>query len=341
MKQHFLFLLLVLSSFYLQAQNKYDKEPFMTKSLANASLKNVDVETAGGSISVSGVSSDARIAPGNSRDNLSKEEIQKKLDEMYDLKIDVSNNKLTAVAKSKKKIKDWNEALSISFKVFVPSSVSTDLSTSGGNINLSNLSGNHDFTTSGGNLNIDKVSGKLNGRTSGGNINLENSKDEIDLSTSGGNITAKNTNGKLRLSTSGGNVSLSTIDGNVKATTSGGNVGGTGVKGELIATTSGGSINFSSLACSLEAATSGGSIDVSFSQLGQYVKVSNSGGNIDLELPKNKGLDLSLSGTKIKTDRLDNFSGKIEDEEIQGKLNGGGVPVTVRAGSGRVYLTLK
>jgi len=36
-----------------------------------------------------------------------------------------------------------------------------------------------------------------------------------------------------------------------------------------------------------------------------------------------------------------NFSGKMSEDEIAGKLNGGGVPVTVRAGSGRIYLGLK
>jgi hypothetical protein len=58
-----------------------------------------------------------------------------------------------------------------------------------------------------------------------------------------------------------------------------------------------------------------------------------------VELP-NKGLDLKVRG-KIKTQQLSNFSGTIEEDEIDGKLNGGGIPVTIKSSSGRVNLVLK
>jgi hypothetical protein len=345
MSKLFLFLLLSLQVVFLNAQNKYEKEPFLTKQLSSESIKNVDVQTSGGSITVAGVSSNARIevyvSPNNMKDDLSKEEIQKRLDEKYDLNIAVSNNKLTATAKTKEKIKDWKKALSISFRIYVPQNVSTELTTSGGSIHLTNLSGNQDFTTSGGSLHIDGLSGKVNGRTSGGSIHLENSKDDIELTTSGGSIHAKNNSGNLNLSTSGGSLELKDLKGTIKATTSGGSVLGKDIQGELTATTSGGNILLSGLSCSLETATSGGNIDVSFKELGKYVKISNSAGNIALQLPKGKGFDLKLEASRIKTDRLENFSGKMEEDEVNGKLNGGGVPVTVRAGSGSISLALK
>jgi hypothetical protein len=347
MKKYFLFLLLAVLQLSARAQFKSDKEPFMTKSLSNESIKNVEAQTSGGSISVSGVTntSEARIevyvSANNNRNELSKEEIQQRLNELYSLNISIVNNKLTAVAKSKERTNDWKKALNISFKVFVSKNVSTDLTTSGGSINLVNISGSQDFTTSGGSLNVDNVSGKVNGRTSGGSINLENSKEDIELTTSGGSITARNCDGKLRLSTSGGSLHLKDLKGDIRATTSGGSVEGSSVEGELIAKTSGGSIHLSDLSCSLETSTSGGNIDVSITQLGKYVKISNSAGNIDLVLPKSKGMDLALSANKIKTDHLDNFSGKVDDDEVSGKLNGGGVSVKVSTSSGRIYLGLK
>jgi Toastrack DUF4097 len=346
MKKYFLFLLLAIFQLSVRAQFKSDKEPLITKSLSNESVKNVEVQTSGGSISVSGVAaSEARIevyvSPNNNKNDLSKEEIQQRLNEKYDLNISVANNKLTATAKSKERITDWRKSVNISFKVFVPKNVSTDLTTSGGSISLINVSGNQDFSTRGGSLNVDNVSGRVNGRTSGGSINLENSKDDIDLTTSGGSIEAKNCDGKLRLTTSGGSLDLKDLKGDIKATTSGGSVHGQNVEGELIAHTSGGSIHLDELSCSLETSTSGGNIDVSIKQLGKYIKISNSSGNIDLELPKGKGMDLDLSGERIKTDHLDNFNGKIDDNEVNGKLNGGGVPVRVEAGGGRIYLALK
>jgi len=345
MKKYFLFFLLASLQLSLAAQFKSDKEPLQTKSLSNESIKNIEAKTSGGSISVSGVNaSEARIevyvSPNNNKNDLSKKEIEQRLKDKYDLDISVSNNKLTATAKSKERITDWKKALNISFKIFVPKNVSTGLSTSGGNISLTNLSGHLEFSTSGGNLDVDNVSGNINGRTSGGNINLENSKDEIELTTSGGNIDAKNCDGKLRLSTSGGSLNLKDLKGNTKATTSGGNVMGKNIGGDLITHTSGGSIHLSDLSCSLETSTSGGNIDVTIKELGKYVKISNSGGNIDIVLPKNKGLDLDLSG-RIASTHFENFNGKISETEVKGKLNGGGMPVTVDAGNGKVNIELK
>jgi hypothetical protein len=329
------------------AQFDTDKAPFMSKSLSNESVKQVIIETTGGNISVvSDGPADARLevyvqSNNGKNSSLSKEEIKKRLEDEYDLNISVNDNKVTATAKPKHKNMDWKKALNISFKAFVPVNVSTDLSTSGGNINLKDISGTQNFSTSGGNLNVDNVSGKIRGRTSGGNLKLHNLKDEIDLSTSGGNIDAENCTGNIKLSTSGGSLNLSGLNGHIRATTSGGNVRGNDIGGELFSNTSGGSIVLKDLYCSLETSTSGGNIDVSIREFGQYIRIKNSGGNIDLVIPKNKGANLKLNAQKIKTSGLENFSGSKEDDEIKGKLNGGGIPVTVSSGSGNIYLSLK
>lgn len=343
MRKLFLLNLVFAISFSLVAQ---DKTPYMTKSLSSESVKSTEVQTSGGSISVTGVNSAAEtkvevyIYGNNGKNEISKEEIQKRL-EQYDLNVSVSNNRLTAIAKPKERNMDWKKGLSISFKIYVLKNVSTDLSTSGGSISLTNLNGDQKFTTSGGSLHIDNVGGNVDGRTSGGSIDLQNSRDDIELTTSGGSIKASNCNGKLRLTTSGGSLNLNDLKGDIKASTSGGSVNGKNIGGELVTHTSGGSIHLSELACSVEATTSGGGIDVEIKELGKYVKLSNSGGHIDLQLPKGKGVDLDLSGNKIKTDQLGNFDGKIEDDSLQGKLNGGGVPVRVRSSSGRINLAFK
>ena len=344
MKKLFFLLLITSIGFTVIAQ---DKQPYMTKSLSSESVKNTEVQTSGGSIWVTGVNSAAEtkvevyISSNMGRENsLSKEEIEKRL-QKYDLNVSVSNNKLTAIAKSKERDMDWNRGLSISFKVFVLKNSSTDLTTSGGSISLTNLTGDQKFTTSGGSLHVDNVGGKVDGRTSGGSIEVENSRDDIELTTSGGSIEAHNCDGKLRLTTSGGSLNLKDLKGDIKATTSGGSVNGRNVSGELVTHTSGGSIHLYELTCSVEASTSAGGIDVEIKELGKYVKLSNSSGSIDLQLPKGKGVDLDLAGDKIKTDQLGNFDGKVEDDSMQGKLNGGGVPVRVRTSSGKISLGFK
>ena len=345
MNKVFFIILVALQVSCINAQNRQDREPFLTKTFSNASIKNVVAETTGGNISVNGDNkSDARIEvyvhQNNNKDNdLSKDEIQKRLDEDYILNISAYNGKLTATAKPKERNMNWKKALSISFKVYTPVNVTTDLQTSGGNIELNNVSGKQRFGTSGGNLQITNVSEDIKGRTSGGNIHLTNCKDEIDLQTSGGNIEASNCTGNINLETSGGSLRLNDLNGKIKAHTSGGNVQGESISGELISHTSGGNIDLKRLSCSLETSTSGGNIDVSIKELGKYITINNSGGNIDLQMPGNKGVDLKLAADKIKTGTLSNFSGKSDDDEITGTLNGGGVPVSVRAGSGRINLS--
>lgn len=345
MKKYSLLFIMLVSVVLIRAQSK--EEPYQTKSLANESIQNVKVQTSGGSISVTGTSNaEARIEVyirgNNGRENkLTREEIQKRIDEDYDLTISVSNNKLTAIARPKYRNMNWKKALSISFQVFSPQNVSTDLNTSGGSIALKNITGSQNFQTSGGSLHIENLGGEMTGRTSGGSIHVENSRDDIDLATSGGSIHANNCNGNLKLTTSGGSLKLSELKGQVKASTSGGSVIGHAIQGELSAHTSGGNVKLEDLSCSLEASTSGGHIDVGIKEFGKYVTITNSGGNIDLQIPNNRGVDLKLRGDKINTFTLNNFSGTVEEDEINGKLNGGGIPVTVRAGSGKIKLAVQ
>jgi len=342
----FLFLLAFLSQVcFAIAQSKSDKEPYLTKSLSGESVKNIEAKTSGGSITVTGGnSSDARIevyvSPSNSNSSMTKEEIKQRLDELYNLDVSVSNGKLTAIAKSKQQIKDWKKSLSIAFKIYVSQNVSTDLNTSGGSISLTNLSGRQKFSTSGGSLNIDKLSGDIDGTTSGGSIQVQNSKDDIRLVTSGGSITASGCTGKLELKTSGGSLDLSNLKGTIDAATSGGSINGNSIEGELEATTSGGSIRLKDIRSSLNTSTSGGNINVEITQLGKYVKIDNHAGDVSITLPKTKGLDLDLSGRMGDTS-FENFDGRMDENGVKGKLNGGGIPITIDANSGRIKMQLK
>ena len=126
-----------------------------------------------------------------------------------------------------------------------------------------------------------------------------------------------------------------------KNMTSGENVSTNDIKGELNAHTSGSNINMAGLACNLTTGISGGDVTVSNKKPGKFIKLSNSGGKIDLELPAGKGYDLNLSADKIKTGNLVNFSGKSGDNELRGTLNGGGTQVTAKGDGGKIVLSFK
>lgn len=319
--------------------------PLITKPLPG-NISSVLSQTSGGNIVVTGVTGSFKaelyaVANHSKDKNLSEQELNNRLEKEYEVKLELEGNKLIATAKPKYRNINWKKGLSISFKIYVPKNVSTDISTSGGNIELYHVTGTQDFTTSGGNLVVTGVAGKINGTTSGGNIIIENAKEEINLATSGGNIEASNCDGKIKLITSGGNIEMTALKGNIKAGTSGGNVSGQTIEGDLNASTSGGNIVLTALSCNVVAATSGGDMSVSIVKLVSNVRLSNSGGNIKLEIPQNSPVDINLYAEKIKTDKLANFSGKFEEDKIEGTLNGGGATVTVKADGGSIQFGLK
>lgn len=342
MKKYFIILFAACQSAAAFAQDYNSRALYFTKSLAGEAISSVLVTTSAGGISVSGQSGQqARVEvyiKGNNGRDLSKEEIKKRLEEDYDMDITVTGHELTAVVKNKHNFSNWHRSMSISFKIFVPRQVSTNLKTSGGGIHLDNLTGEENFTTSGGGLEIDRLNGTVRGRTSGGGIDVSNSGDDIDLTTSGGGIVAKNCNGKIRLVTSGGGLRLENLKGNINAHTSGGGVEGYNIDGELVTGTSGGGIDLKGLSCSLDANTSAGSLSAEFKQVGKYARLSASAGNIDLLLPLKQGLDLNLRGESINQHprSISNFSGQWEKNRVNGSVNGGGASVTASASSGNV-----
>ena len=329
-------LLLALS---LAAQDD-NETPYRTQNFSG-NVGNLRVETSGGSIRVeggqsSGVKVEMYVRGNNWPQNrLSKDEIEERL---RDYDVSISQEGGTVVAMAKRKNRDWNDwkrSLNISFRVYGPRNLSTDLKTSGGSIQISKLSGPQTFATSGGSLSVADVDGSVKGRTSGGSIRAENCGKDVDLATSGGSIEASNLGGAISLRTSGGSLRLRDLKGQVKATTSGGSISAENVDGELITSTSGGSIRLQNIAGSLQASTSGGSIDAEIDRLGQFVKLSTSAGGVRVRMPLDRGLDLDLRGNRVNIP-LSKFDGDVEKNHVRGRMNGGGIPVNISASAGSV-----
>ena len=105
-----------------------------------------------------------------------------------------------------------------------------DVHTSGGSINIGKVDGSVKAGTSGGSITINRANGTVEAKTSGGSINVDEVMGDINASTSGGGINAKisaQPRGDCRLSTSGGSVNVYMFDDikvDVDAKTSGGRV---------------------------------------------------------------------------------------------------------------------
>ncbi len=304
--KYFLAAGLLAVSLGLRAQDADDK-PYQTKSFPASGVKSLRVLTSGGNVTVTGQSSgEARIEMyvwgNNSNDELSDAEIKERLEKYYDVDISQDATTVNATAKRKQGI-EWSRenALNISFKAYVPSGVATDLKTSGGNVSMENLNGEQNAATSGGNIDVKNGKGNAVVRTSGGNIEVDGFNGTLDAITSGGNIRAEDAKGGLKLRTSGGNLDLASVAG------------------------------------SLEAQTSGGNIDARITELGERVSLTTSAGDVDVKMPLDKGMDLDLKGNQVKIN-MKNFKGVVEEDRVQGKLNGGGIPVNISTSSGDVHV---
>ena len=310
----------------IESGNSDDAHLLLKKSFPVSTIEAANVTTSGGSISVIGDADQAAVVEmyvkSNRGRNLSISDIQDILDEDYEIDIEQRNGVLHAHAKRRGNL-SWRNALSISFKIRTGNNVTTDLSTSGGSIQLANLFGKQSFKTSGGSLKLENIVGDVDGKTSGGSIKAYNARGIINLKTSGGSIT------------------LEDLDGEIAVSTSGGSIKGQEIKGVLNAHTSGGSIHFDDLACKVKASSSGGSVTVGITDLADEVHLSTSGGSVNINLPINASANLNLRGSKVNADNLPNFNGTNSKGKLVGSINGGGVGIDASTSGGNVNLSFR
>jgi DUF4097 and DUF4098 domain-containing protein YvlB len=232
----------------------------------------------------------------------------------------------------------------VRFTVQIPSDYSTDLhtsggdiqlqgkfrgvlegSTSGGDIRLGDVEGRVDMSTSGGDVIAGTIAGTVRLRTSGGDIRMTNSSGEVDISTSGGSIIVGNVGKTLRASTAGGDIEVGNVGGDATVSTAGGDIrvgkvtgsvtmktaGGDielrGGSGLIRAKTAGGDLRLTDLTGSVEGSTAGGDVMAELRPSGNgRSRLSSSGGDIVLFLPAN---------AKATIDALIDIRGRWDEEE--------------------------
>jgi hypothetical protein len=299
-----LFSLAFFPSFYHPVFTKDEKPPYLTKEFTLNDDGTLNVKTSGGSITVLGQSGNQvkveMYVRKNGGGSFSSEDDIKEALEDYKISITKEGNAVNAVAEKQNKT-SWKNSANISFKVYVPNKINCDLKTSGGSINVAKVIGNQDVNTSGGGLDLVSIRGNLKAHTSGGGIDIKNFKGDLDAHTSGGSIDVNEAKGNIKVHTSGGSIELKEVYG------------------------------------SIDADTSGGSIDADIKEITKFLSLHTSGGSINATIPAGLGLDLDLKGNAVHT-KLTNFSGEAKKDKIEGKLNGGGIPVNLSTSGGSVSL---
>src|ERR1700722_1632142 len=170
----------------------------------------------------------------------------------------------------------------------------------------------HNFNLEWGQHKVDVIiqmprEGRVNLRTGDGKIDIAGLKGEMDLHTGDGSENLEGVDGKLRAETGDGHITahgrfdeleLKTGDGHVDVRAAGG----------------------SSLATGWRLETGDGSVSLAVpGELAADVDLHTNDGHIDLDMP-------------ITTE------GQIRQNEVRGKLNGGGSSLTIRTGDGSIHL---
>lgn len=233
---------------------------------------------------------------------------------------------------------NWLNFQKTSFRVSLPKRILANSKTYGGNIYLRNLDSNHIFTTWGGNILINDSKGIFRGKTMGGNLEINNCNATIDAKTWGGKVFLSENDGDMVVKTLGGNIKIKNQKGKVHASTSGGNISGDGLKGELQCSTWGGNIKLYGIEGDIGANTKGGNIKAEIKSVNKYIWLDTSGGNIKVALPLNQAIDVDISSSRVIVPPLQNFEGYRTQDQLVGKLNGGGPTVKVKGTGGNIHI---
>jgi lia operon protein LiaG len=106
------------------------------------------------------------------------------------------------------------------------------------------------------------------------------------------------------------------------------------------ATTSGGDVVLLRINGRIFGETSGGNIEARLVGQNRGVHLETSGGNVSVYLQKDVSANLraSTSGGSVKCDLPVMVSGKISEDEVHGKINGGGELIELSTSGGNIHI---
>ena len=169
----------------------------------------------------------------------------------------------------------------------------------------------------------------------------------LEARTSDGNVTLAGLRGDLGLTTGDGNVTLDHVSGNLRIKSGDGQVKITNADGAIDARTSDGNLSVDGLFHALELHTSDGTLDVSLregTKLAGASTIQSSDGSVTIRVPQNFAADFNVHTSDGHVDcalplTLDHYqSGGEESHQLRGKLNGGGMPLTIHTSDGNVKI---
>jgi DUF4097 and DUF4098 domain-containing protein YvlB len=213
----------------------------------------------------------------------------------------------------------------------------------GGNIRIGQVEENVTAQTSSGTIQIKTAKGNVLADNAGGSIEIGEAGATVAAHTSSGSIKIKSARGRIEAKNSGGDISIGEAGAESFLGTSSGTIRIGLAKGKVEAKNSGGSIEVKEAREVVLADTSSGDITAGFSASpAGNCHLSVAGGGIRLALPQSSSLDLDAkaSGGEVMSELsvATEHKSPAQSGTLQGKINGGGPTLTLRASSGDIRL---
>ena len=169
------------------------------------------------------------------------------------------------------------------------------------------------------------------------NFNVEWGHHRVDI------IIQMPREGRVNLRTGDGKIDIAGLKGEMDLHSGDGSENLEGVDGKLHASTGDGHITAHGRFDELELKTGDGHVEVRAtegSSLAAGWRLETGDGNVSLEVPGELAADVDLhtSDGHIDLDMPITTEGKIRQNEVDGKLNGGGSLLTIRTGDGSIHL---
>jgi len=192
-----------------------------------------------------------------------------------------------------------------------------------------------------GPVQMEGIDGRLNVKVTDGDTTIRSCKGEMNLSGTDGDVVLEKCSGTLTLDLVDGNVSADECTGSIQVKAGDGKVVMKALQGNVAAETGDGSLSLEGTFDTLRAKVSDGDMKVTVEN-GSTMKsdwsLRSSDGNIDLRLPQDfsADFDISTSDGKIHTTVPVSIEGSINQDRLEGKMNGGGQRFEVHTSDGNI-----
>jgi hypothetical protein len=170
---------------------------------------------------------------------------------------------------------------------------------------------------------------------------------ELEAQTVDGSLKVSGLQGHIELRTGDGAVDVSDVSGSLRLNANDGAISIHNVTGTLETRSTDGHVTIEGRFTSLQVHTSDGALDLTLadgSQLTAASRVEASDGHVTIKLPRTMAVDLDVHSSDgqircslpltVEGYNSDHSSGR----DLRGRLNGGGVPLTIHTGDGSVTI---